>query len=95
MYSTALKDLNWNGGDNLEELVTWGITPIKELVRILDEEIEEMDNDDPSMNRFIFVMYEMDHKIEELEEVFYRWLKQKINGGKPDIEKNQKDKKEA
>jgi len=62
-----LKDLGPQ--PNLEDVVVWGIWPMKELVQILNEHIQEDDDDD---KRELFIMYELRNKLEDLEETLYR-----------------------
>lgn len=62
-----LKDLGPQ--PNLEDVVVWGIRPMKELVQILNEHIQEDDDED---ERALFIMYELRNKLEDLEETLYR-----------------------
>jgi len=70
-----LCDFHYEGGGNLEELIIWGTGPMKELVNILDETIDDMD--DVDCERLLFIMYELRNKIEDLEGAIYRFINER------------------
>ena len=71
-----LNDLRFEKG--LEEVVTWGVEPLKQLVEIMDEELRE--NEEPeNTGRLTFVMYELRHKLEDLENTLHRFDRERID----------------
>jgi hypothetical protein len=68
-----LKDIHPGDDDFIEMLVTWGIEPMKELVEIMAEEIEELDTESLLTKRLTFIHYELLHKLEDLQEAIYRF----------------------
>ena len=54
--------------DGLGEIVTWGIEPLKELVKIMNEAL-----DGPNMERLFFVRYDLEDRLDLLEETLYRF----------------------
>ncbi|MDM8552736.1 hypothetical protein QUF72_21825 [Desulfobacterales bacterium HSG2] len=67
-----LKDIE-RDDEYLEMLVVWGIDPMKELVEIMAEEIEELDTESLSTKRLTFIHYELLHKLEDMEEAINRF----------------------
>ena len=59
--------------DGLEEIVTWGILPLKELVSIMDEELEVVKDEPLNHERLLFLMYELRNKLEDVEKTLYRF----------------------
>ncbi len=67
-----LHQIKWDDGLGLEEIVTWGLNPIKELLEILDEHNEDEDS------RLTFFYYEIRNKLQEIEATLYR-MRREIN----------------
>lgn len=67
-----LKDIE-KDDEYLEMLVVWGIEPMKELVEIMAEEIEDLDTESLSTKRLTFIHYELLHKLEDMEEAIKRF----------------------
>ena len=60
---------------NLEEIVIWGISPMKRLLKLMDMYIEEsLDEDDEEV--MLFFRYEFEDKINGIEEAIYRAINQ-------------------
>ena len=75
---TRLSELPYDEGDTcLENLIIWGISPMQQLVDIMDETIEdEMDGpEDATATKMMFIMYELKHKLEDMEEALFRYQK--------------------
>jgi hypothetical protein len=67
-----LSQYKWEGGANLEELVTWGINPVIALVDILDD-MEDKDN--LSDNHVTcLILNDLKCKLEDLEQTVYRFI---------------------
>lgn len=56
--------------ENLEDVCTWGIHPLKRLHRIFDKINQELNGDEPNE---MFLHYEAQSKLEHLEEVLSRF----------------------
>ncbi len=67
-----LKDVEKDDEEYMDLLVVWGIDPMKELVEIMAEEIEDLDTEALSTKRLTFIHYELLHKLEDLEEAVRR-----------------------
>ena len=75
---SLLRHIDWDNGNNLEEIVVWITNPMRELLEMYDEYTEE-DND----KRLTFFYYALREKLDELDEVIYGWLDQKREEVKP------------
>jgi len=59
--------------DGLGEIISWGIEPLKELVKIMDEAI-----DDENFDRLIFVRYDLEDRLDVLEETLKRFERERL-----------------
>jgi hypothetical protein len=71
-----LNELKFEQG--LGEVVTWGVDPLQQLVNIMDEELRENDEPD-NTGRLTFIMYELRHKLEDLENTLHRFDRERID----------------
>ena len=67
-----LSRFDWEDGNNLEKITIWVSDPMKQLLEIYNEYTEE--NND---KRLTFFYYALREKLEELDEVIYKWLDQR------------------
>ena len=63
-----LSEIKWEGPETLDEVIIWGVEPLKELDRILDERIEDLEDD----KRLLYVHYMIRNGLEELEDALNR-----------------------
>jgi len=82
---TRLQQSQFEHSADLEEIVTWGITPMKRLLELMDAYIEDnLDEDDEDV--MVFFRYEFEDKINGIEEAIYRFIKaMKNKQGKPEL----------
>jgi len=82
---TRLQQIQFSYPANLEEIVIWGISPMKQLVNLMDAYIEDnLDEDDEKV--MLFFRYEFEDKINGIEEAIYRAIKElKKKQGKPEL----------
>ena len=71
---SRLNDFPYNGDPCLEDLVVWGISPMQQLVNIMDETLDrEMGGpEDTTATKLTFIMYELKDKLEDLHDAIYR-----------------------
>lgn len=63
-----LREIQWEGGKNVEEIVIWGIEPMKEVIEIWDERNQENAGMGPEDGRAVWCYYFMKRLIEDLED---------------------------
>jgi len=82
---TRLQKSQFDHPVDLEEIVTWGINPMKRLLELMDAYIEDsLDEDDEDV--MIFFRYEFEDKINGIEEAIYRAIKElKKKQAKPEL----------
>lgn len=69
-----LCEVKFNGGENMEELCIWGTSPMRSLVRYIDEIVEnEMDEMEEPETKLIFIVYELLNKLDDLDETIMRF----------------------
>jgi len=82
---TRLQQSQFDCPGNLEEIIIWGISPIKQLINFMDIYIEENLNDE-DQDAMVFSRYEFENKINDIEEAIYRAIKElKKKQGKPEL----------
>ena len=71
-----LKELDWDNGSNLEELIILGIDPTLEFIKIIDETIEDYNNEltEEDSKRLCFAIYQIRDELQELNDTVYKWL---------------------
>ena len=98
MYKgNRLSDWKWEGGSNLEELVTWGVLPAMSFVDVLDDIADNRDFSDNSTA--CYIVNELKCKLEDIKETIYRFIDEKYHEEKQkkdsDESKTKEDKKKS
>ena len=86
---SRLNDFPYNGDPCLEDLVVWGISPMQQLVNIMDETLDrEMGGpEDTTATKLTFIMYELKDKLEDLHDAVYRYEDLRRTNGKSEFRK--------
>ena len=82
---TRLQESQFSCSADLNEILVWGINPIKHLINLMDAYIEDSleDEDEEAMT---FFRYEFEDKITGIEETIYRAIKElKKKQGKAEL----------
>ena len=74
-----LKELDWDNGSNLEELIILGIDPTLEFIKIIDETIEDYNNEltEEDSKRLCFAINQIRDELQELNDIVYKWLNER------------------
>lgn len=69
-----LKDVKWENGRNVEEVVMVGIDEITDLLDLLDEiHLQKVEEDEKQESRLaVFLFYEIKDRLKDLEEYIYQ-----------------------
>ena len=65
-------NLEWDKGEGLENLVTWGIDPLKHYIDSMERELDAQGCNGPETT-FTVILNEMKCKVEDMEETLYRF----------------------
>lgn len=63
----SLKSIKWDNGANIEDLITFGINPIKTLTDAIDDEMQRINNEE-----MIHVNFAVKNILENMEHCIYR-----------------------
>ena len=70
---TQLQEIQFSCSADLEEIGTWGISPVKHLLEFMDIYIEEnLRGQDQDV--MVFFLFEFKDKIDEIEKAIYRFI---------------------
>jgi len=72
MDGFRLSQYKWEDGGNLEELITWGITPAIALVDILDRMEDNKNLSDNPVT--CLILNDLKCKLEDIEKTIYRFM---------------------
>lgn len=70
-HSIILEDLKWEGFQTFDEIITWGLDPIRHTLEIFDQNCVQshIHGDDPELAGFY---YDIRTKVERLDRVLQR-----------------------
>lgn len=71
---SRLDELNWDNGNGLDELIAWGITPIRALVKGMHVFFDVYDDTEEMMNLAKTLAYEIEDKIDEIDACLDRFM---------------------
>ncbi|MCK4830785.1 hypothetical protein KA005_84520 [bacterium] len=70
---TRLQESQFSCSADLNEILVWGIDPMKHLINFMDIYIEE-NLDDEDQDAMLFFRYEFEDKINSIEEAINRFI---------------------
>jgi hypothetical protein len=70
-----LRDVRWGGGNGLEFLLPWGVTPVKRFIELLEEYLEEEAAED---ERLDWMILEIRDRVNELEAAITRMVEEQM-----------------